>query len=374
MSFFKKLLFGESKQDGAAAQSGGSGRGKSASPPPPQAQKKAIQSMANLDEQKDNIKLKIQHNELKILQEETKIKDILRECGADEKKRERKKAELARHLKEKKRLQTLNEEQERIMDNLQTMVDRMQSTLGNQDVIAAMKQSNAAMKLVSVSADEVGDVMEEAREMMQDQADAAAALSESFAPNDVDEDELFAELDGFQDEIAEEVLFFTHLSSINVRHNFPQQAKKDAQLPDLPHPQVALPAAGKKQVPQKQAARSKAEQEDEDELERCLHSPAPLLGPHSSFDLLQTCGRNELSLHHLTRPAIIDLQSSHQYFPPSGVRIRDLAPLLPPNFPPRDHKFTISLIAALIIVHLLTPATRVFSWEGSCEWRALSCV
>jgi hypothetical protein len=315
MSLFKKLLFGESKQDGAAAQ-GGSGRGKSASPPPPQAKKNALQSMDNMAEQIDNIKLRIQHNELKILQEETKIKDILRECGQDEKKKERRKAELTRHLKEKKRLQTLNDEQEKIMENLQTMVDRMQSTMANQDVFALMKQSNAVMKQNSASADEVRDVADEARELMQDQAEAAAALSESLAPNDVDEDELFAELDGYQDDIAEEVLFFTHLSSINMRHNFPQQAKKDAQLPDLPHPQVALPAAGKKQVPQKQAARSKAEQEDEDELERCLHSPAPLLGPHSSFDLLQTCGRNELRLHHLTRPAIIDLQSSHQYFPP----------------------------------------------------------
>ena len=114
------------------------------------------------------------------------------------------------------------------MDNLQTIVDGMQNTLSNQAVVDAMKQSNASMKQLSASADEVRDVADEARELMQDQADASAALSEPLAPNDIDEDELFAELDGYQDDIAEEVLFFTHLSSINMRHNFPQQVKKDA--------------------------------------------------------------------------------------------------------------------------------------------------
>lgn len=75
-------------------------------------------TLANLEEQIDNIKLRIQPNELKIIQEETKIKDILRECGQDEKKKEMRRPDFLKHLKEKKRLQTLNDQQEGLQQSL----------------------------------------------------------------------------------------------------------------------------------------------------------------------------------------------------------------------------------------------------------------
>jgi hypothetical protein len=67
-------------------------------------------TLANLEEQIETISQRIEQNNLMILAEETKIKDILRECGQDEKKKEMRKDELLELLKKKKRLQTLNAE------------------------------------------------------------------------------------------------------------------------------------------------------------------------------------------------------------------------------------------------------------------------
>lgn len=67
-------------------------------------------TLANLEEQIETISQRIEQNNLMILAEETKIKDILRECGNDEKKKKMKMPELTRRLKEKNRLQTLNAE------------------------------------------------------------------------------------------------------------------------------------------------------------------------------------------------------------------------------------------------------------------------
>jgi len=98
-------------------------------------------TLANLEEQIDNIKLRIQLNELKILQEETKIKDILRECGQDEKKKERRKDELLELLKKKKRLQTLNDQQEGLQQSLKKSHFELLKTMRERDWPLNMKKN-----------------------------------------------------------------------------------------------------------------------------------------------------------------------------------------------------------------------------------------
>ena len=66
--------------------------------------------IANLEEQIETISTSeiFKQNNESILAQEANIKDILRECGQDEKKKEMRKDELLELLKKKKRLQTLN--------------------------------------------------------------------------------------------------------------------------------------------------------------------------------------------------------------------------------------------------------------------------
>jgi hypothetical protein len=85
--------------------------------------------LANLEEHIEPISQRIEQNNLLILAEETKIKDILMDIGGDEKKKERKKAELTRLLKEKNRLQTLNAESMGLQQPLKEMHFKLLKTM-----------------------------------------------------------------------------------------------------------------------------------------------------------------------------------------------------------------------------------------------------
>lgn len=86
------------------------------------------------------------------------------------------------------------------------------------------------------------------------------------------------------------------------RSLLPQTAQQQAALPDIQHPQVALPAAGKKQLPKQSAAAAAAEKEAQDELDRCL--PAPPLYPTSLVTLLFAGLRRRCEASRSNAPAI----------------------------------------------------------------------
>jgi uncharacterized protein YcbK (DUF882 family) len=68
--------------------------------------------IANLEEQIETISTseRFKQNNESILAQEAKIKEILRECGQDKEKKEMRRPDFLKHLKEKNRLQTLNNE------------------------------------------------------------------------------------------------------------------------------------------------------------------------------------------------------------------------------------------------------------------------
>lgn len=119
-------------------------------------------TLANLEEQIETISQRIEQNNLMILAEETKIKDILRECGQDEKKKNMKMPELLRLLKEKNRLQTLNDQQEDLQQSLKNMHYKLLKTMweadkSNSDLRAKLRnvleeRKSAKDKSVSVTA------------------------------------------------------------------------------------------------------------------------------------------------------------------------------------------------------------------------------
>ncbi len=90
-------------------------------------------TLANLEEQIETISQRIEQNNLMILAEETKIRNILKECGQDEKKKNMKMPELKRLLKEKNRLQTLNDEQEGLQQSLKNMHFNLLKTMWEAD-------------------------------------------------------------------------------------------------------------------------------------------------------------------------------------------------------------------------------------------------
>lgn len=92
--------------------------------------------LSQLEEQIVTITKKIEYNKLKIQEEETTIKNILKECllvprdpkkGIDPKKREGKMPEIKTHMEAKARLETLNQQETGKISNLQELVRRMQA-------------------------------------------------------------------------------------------------------------------------------------------------------------------------------------------------------------------------------------------------------
>jgi len=219
MSFLKKMLFGEPKAEGGGA-GGGSGKRASSVSPPPGAKQDAVQSMAAIQEQIETITKKMEHNNLKIAQEETKIKEILKECGGDPKKRERRMPEIKRHMEAKARLETLNKQESGKSANLQEMVYTMQAAISDQEYLSSMANGAKAMKQVAAKQEDVEDTVEEVRNLMDEVSASSRLISEQMNPDSaVDEDEMLAALDELEEEALDEVSFLTRDSSIIIRHN-----------------------------------------------------------------------------------------------------------------------------------------------------------
>jgi hypothetical protein len=260
MSWFKNV-FGSSKSD--AHSSGGSSRSKSSSPPPPppaKAQQAALDKIAALKEQIDILEKKIEFTRLKQQEEEEKVKAILRECGTDEKKRERKKPEITRHMAAIHRHKTVIEQETAKMLNLITISEQLETTLGNVQQQKVLSGVTEVMKGLAVNVDDVERTQEDLQEIMDDQKAVSEIMAQPLgAAFDVDE----SDLDAYYEEAMEEVPFDSFDYFIIVAHSVSQSAAQAAALPPL-QPAVQLPSAGKKQLPQ-----TAAQKESEDELDRC---------------------------------------------------------------------------------------------------------
>jgi hypothetical protein len=118
---------------------------------PPGAKQDAVQSIAAIQEQIETITKLIEHNNLKIAQEETKIKEILKECGGDPKKRERRMPEIKRHMEAKARLETFNKQQSGKLGNLQEMFNSMKKAAKPAAAASAKPAAAASAKPASAA-------------------------------------------------------------------------------------------------------------------------------------------------------------------------------------------------------------------------------
>lgn len=248
MSWFKNL-FGDSKGSKDGGSAGGSARSKSSSPPPADARQKAIASIQGLKEQIDQIDQRIEFQNLKVQEEEAKVKALLQECGTDAKKKERKKPEIQRHLMAIQRYKKVVEQEFAKKLNFETMVSTFETSLSSTDQHSALKNVQGAMSAMAPKADDVDELKAKLEETMDDIQAVTDLLTQPMgAAANVDEDDLENMMAEYEDEAAEE------------------SAQNDAELPVLQHPALVLPAAGKKKVPQSagQAAAAGAE----DDLDR----------------------------------------------------------------------------------------------------------
>lgn len=100
---------------------------------------------------------KIEYNELKIKEEETKIKNIMKEYvivdpddstkkSIDEKKKEMKMSEIKKHMAEKKRLQALIDTATVQLENLQRLVRAIQNTGAGAGTVSASSKGGKRRK------------------------------------------------------------------------------------------------------------------------------------------------------------------------------------------------------------------------------------
>jgi hypothetical protein len=211
MSWFKNI-FGDSKgsKDGGSAESATAGskggRGKSSSPPPADARQKAIASIQGLKEQIEQIDQRIEFQNLKVQEEEAKVKALLQECGADAKKKERKKPEIQRHLMAIQRYKKVVEQEFAKKLNFETMVSTFETSLSSTDQHAALKNVQGAMSVMAPKADEVDDLKADLEETMEGIQAVTDLLTQPMGPAaNVDEDELDKMMAEYGDEAAEEV-------------------------------------------------------------------------------------------------------------------------------------------------------------------------
>jgi predicted nucleic acid-binding Zn-ribbon protein len=222
MSWFKNL-FGDSKGKAQDAASGGGGaaRSKSSSPPPPSQDDKyeGIQSMKNIDSQIDIIEKRIAHQELQLREQEEKIKAIMRECGTDEKKKERRKPELMRHVQQVQRMKKHIADDEKKLVNFTTMKDSLVMQVQAVDEVEAMKGVTKSMKKLQHSEKEVDDMKDELDEVMEASQRTNERIAEGFTGGvQVTEDDLDEIMAGLQDEVADEVLFPSCNSTNHIAH------------------------------------------------------------------------------------------------------------------------------------------------------------
>ena len=213
MSWFKNL-FGDSKgsKDGGSAESataaskGGSARGKSSSPPPTDARQKAIASIQGLKEQIDQIDSRIEFQNLKVQEEEAKVKALLAECGADTKKKERKKPEINRHLLAIQRYKKVVEQEYAKKLNFETMVSTFETSLSSTDQHAALKNVQKSMSAVAPKEEDVDDLKADLEETMAGIQAVNDLLTQPMgAAANVDEDDLAQMMAEYEDEAAGEV-------------------------------------------------------------------------------------------------------------------------------------------------------------------------
>lgn len=104
--------------------------------------------------------------------------------------------------------------------NLETQITALDETLINHSIMAAMKNSNKAMKqaMAGINIDDVDDIQEEINEAIALHDEISEAFSRPLN-NDYDDDELLAELDDIMEEENEEILFSNMNMNVNVSNN-----------------------------------------------------------------------------------------------------------------------------------------------------------
>jgi hypothetical protein len=207
MSWIKNI-FGSSK--GEASGGGGSARSKSSSPPPnvAQTQKEASQQIQALQEQIDTMQRKIDYNQLKLNEEEEKIKAIFRECGTDEKKKERKKAELMRHHQALTRFKTVIAQEAAKQGNLETLRDKVTEVLSNRMHQSALEGATKFVKNNAVDVERVDQIYEDVQTVISDQKEVSEIFARPLDPESViDEDEFEKEMNALQEISLQEVPF-----------------------------------------------------------------------------------------------------------------------------------------------------------------------
>ncbi|KJE92915.1 hypothetical protein CAOG_03797 [Capsaspora owczarzaki ATCC 30864] len=142
---------------------------------------------------------------------------------------------------------------------LETQVLTIEGSTVNLQAFNAMAQGAASMRAIhgQMNIDRVDAIMDDVREQMDLASEVAGVISEPLGNNDIDEDELNAQLE----ELEQEELDAKLLDVQNV---------PTTSLPNVPTTELPTPAAA---APSKQKA-SRVRDEDEDELEQLRQAMA----------------------------------------------------------------------------------------------------
>ena len=249
MSWFKNL-FGDSKSSNSSSSgNGGSARSKSSSPPPSaQAKQEAADSIQDLKGQIVDIEKRIELNQLKLEREEAKVKALLLECGTDQKKKERKKPELARIMQNIKRYKDVIAQEQGKMTNLEDFASKMEDTIANVDQTAAMKKVAEKMGAVAPKRDEVEKLRDDIEDLVDVTKEITGLLSDPIAGSSaMDDDEMEDELAGYLAEATEEVLCPCRILPsplLMISHRRPQRMQRFRSC-STPHRCSLLPARNK---------------------------------------------------------------------------------------------------------------------------------
>jgi len=211
MSFLNKIFGGKNK-DGTA--------------PSPQ------EAMQNLQETVDMLTKKSDFLE----------KKIAAELATAKKHGTKNKRMALAALKRKKRYEKQLQNIDGTLSTVEFQLEALQNAQSNKAVLDSMKTGAAALKKAhgNMNADDVHDLMDDIQDQQEVADEITTALSSGIGAQDIDEDDLMAELEELeQEELDEQLLDIPTVS-------------------DLPQvPDTALPS---------QPAKSKSKKEEEDEL------------------------------------------------------------------------------------------------------------
>jgi len=141
-------------------------------------------------------------------------------------------------LKRKKRYEKQLQNIDGTLSTVEFQLEALQNAQSNKAVLDAMKMGSSALKKAhgNMNADDVHDLMDDIQEQQEVADEITTALSSGVGAQDIDEDELMAELEELEQEELDEQLLDIPTASVDL-----------PEVPDQPLPSHPGKARAKKQ-------------------------------------------------------------------------------------------------------------------------------